>query len=246
MESLIESTAVGARRKTRGESTRERGDCQSLAAQGIRLKHRVLIAGTSRRARHQQRPGDGLRRRRRGTAGTVVRRRWGPYCEEGGCLVFSLDLTAVYEGRRQVWLRIVCQPCLIGGVQRGYPASVEGLGVSPTSVRVGGKPRCAGDLTGWQKREAGGDRGTRTPNLRIANAALSQLSYIPMPAATAPGKPGGAGTYYSIGLARSGSKGATACNPAPRPRSAPPCVLPPFATMTPAFPRSSVGRAVGC
>ena len=25
----------------------------------------------------------------------------------------------------------------------------------------------------------GGDRGTRTPNLRIANAALSQLSYIP-------------------------------------------------------------------
>ncbi len=26
---------------------------------------------------------------------------------------------------------------------------------------------------------AGGDRGTRTPNLGIANAALSQLSYIP-------------------------------------------------------------------
>jgi hypothetical protein len=25
----------------------------------------------------------------------------------------------------------------------------------------------------------GGDRGTRTPGLRIANAALSQLSYIP-------------------------------------------------------------------
>ena len=25
----------------------------------------------------------------------------------------------------------------------------------------------------------GGDRGTRTPNLGIANAALSQLSYIP-------------------------------------------------------------------
>ena len=32
---------------------------------------------------------------------------------------------------------------------------------------------------------AGGDRGTRTPNLGIANAALSQLSYIPQP-------------YYSI------------------------------------------------
>ena len=28
----------------------------------------------------------------------------------------------------------------------------------------------------------GGDRGTRTPNLRIANAALSQLSYIPVTA----------------------------------------------------------------
>ena len=27
--------------------------------------------------------------------------------------------------------------------------------------------------------EPGGDRGTRTPNLGIANAALSQLSYIP-------------------------------------------------------------------
>ena len=27
--------------------------------------------------------------------------------------------------------------------------------------------------------QSGGDRGTRTPNLRIANAALSQLSYIP-------------------------------------------------------------------
>ena len=30
---------------------------------------------------------------------------------------------------------------------------------------------------GW----IGGDRGTRTPNLGIANAALSQLSYIPTP-----------------------------------------------------------------
>ncbi len=27
--------------------------------------------------------------------------------------------------------------------------------------------------------QVGGDRGTRTPNLGIANAALSQLSYIP-------------------------------------------------------------------
>ena len=27
--------------------------------------------------------------------------------------------------------------------------------------------------------DSGGDRGIRTPGLRIANAALSQLSYIP-------------------------------------------------------------------
>ena len=31
---------------------------------------------------------------------------------------------------------------------------------------------------GWQEKN-GGDEGDRTPNLRIANAALSQLSYIP-------------------------------------------------------------------
>ena len=30
-----------------------------------------------------------------------------------------------------------------------------------------------------ERKEVGGDRGTRTPNLGIANAALSQLSYIP-------------------------------------------------------------------
>jgi hypothetical protein len=31
---------------------------------------------------------------------------------------------------------------------------------------------------GWQAKN-GGDEGGRTPGLRIANAALSQLSYIP-------------------------------------------------------------------
>ena len=33
----------------------------------------------------------------------------------------------------------------------------------------------------WEgvRKGSGGDRGTRTPNLGIANAALSQLSYIP-------------------------------------------------------------------
>ena len=35
-------------------------------------------------------------------------------------------------------------------------------------------------------REVGGDRGTRTPNLGDANAALSQLSYIPAQAAFPP------------------------------------------------------------
>ena len=38
---------------------------------------------------------------------------------------------------------------------------------------------------------AGGDRGTRTPNLGIANAALSQLSYIPTL---------GRGSNYSTGI----------------------------------------------
>ena len=33
---------------------------------------------------------------------------------------------------------------------------------------------------------SGGDRGTRTPNLGDANAALSQLSYIPTPAHGSP------------------------------------------------------------
>ncbi len=48
----------------------------------------------------------------------------------------------------------------------------------------------------------GGDRGTRTPNLRIANAALSQLSYIPT-TARCPAMWAGAHAYYSIGDARS-------------------------------------------
>ena len=35
--------------------------------------------------------------------------------------------------------------------------------------------------------KSGGDRGTRTPDLRVANAALSQLSYIPTKTETPPG-----------------------------------------------------------
>ena len=48
------------------------------------------------------------------------------------------------------------------------------------------KQRIAGTYRGHKRtmedgdrRCSGGDRGTRTPNLRDANAALSQLSYIP-------------------------------------------------------------------
>ena len=33
--------------------------------------------------------------------------------------------------------------------------------------------------SGAVREENGGDRGDRTPNLGIANAALSQLSYVP-------------------------------------------------------------------
>jgi hypothetical protein len=36
-----------------------------------------------------------------------------------------------------------------------------------------------GGCAGGEREEVGGDRGARTPNLGIANAALSQLSYIP-------------------------------------------------------------------
>ena len=32
---------------------------------------------------------------------------------------------------------------------------------------------------GSEQERGGGDRGGRTPNLGIANAALSQLSYVP-------------------------------------------------------------------
>ena len=37
----------------------------------------------------------------------------------------------------------------------------------------------AGTRKAKEKKGSGGDRGSRTPNLGIANAALSQLSYIP-------------------------------------------------------------------
>ena len=42
------------------------------------------------------------------------------------------------------------------------------------------KSRYPAKLLDDNANRIGGDRGTRTPNLGIANAALSQLSYIPI------------------------------------------------------------------
>ncbi len=39
--------------------------------------------------------------------------------------------------------------------------------------------KAAGLVKKWVGRRSGGDEGDRTPDLGIANAALSQLSYIP-------------------------------------------------------------------
>jgi hypothetical protein len=55
--------------------------------------------------------------------------------------------------------------------------------VSAFDKKLGLKKEGAGKCSrpffiGWQEKN-GGDEGDRTPNLRIANAALSQLSYIP-------------------------------------------------------------------
>ncbi len=60
---------------------------------------------------------------------------------------------------------------------RGFRALAPGVSVVPNmhstaAVRGGGWPGNIGVVSG-------GDRGSRTPNLGIANAALSQLSYIP-------------------------------------------------------------------
>ena len=63
--------------------------------------------------------------------------------------------------------------------------SWEGYGNSGASTRqreranVDTKRGNYGVLRGPGKGRSGGDRGDRTPNLGIANAALSQLSYVP-------------------------------------------------------------------
>ena len=62
---------------------------------------------------------------------------------------------------------------------------------------------------------SGGDRGTRTPNLRDANAALSQLSYIPAARAT-----GGSGGRFTIGPGRRHGQGVGPSPPWPWPSAA--------------------------
>ena len=58
---------------------------------------------------------------------------------------------------------------------RSLVVPLEGL--EPPTRDLGRRRSILAELQG----HAGGDRGARTPNLGIANAALSQLSYIPSP-----------------------------------------------------------------
>ena len=48
------------------------------------------------------------------------------------------------------------------------------------SIRLGFPATCRSPRTPSTQRP-GGDEGTRTPDIRLAKAALSQLSYIPAP-----------------------------------------------------------------
>ena len=48
-------------------------------------------------------------------------------------------------------------------------------GLEPPTRDLGRRRSILAELQG----HVGGDRGARTPNLGVANAALSQLSYIP-------------------------------------------------------------------
>ena len=78
---------------------------------------------------------------------------------------------------------------------------------------------------------SGGDRGTRTPNLRDANAALSHLSYIPAARAT-----GGGGGRFTIGPGRRHGQGVGPSPPWPWPSAAPPAP-----TAKPLLPRDPSG-----
>ena len=65
------------------------------------------------------------------------------------------------------------RPALYQTELRSCVVPLEGL--EPPTRDLGRRRSVLTELQG----PAGGDRGARTPNLGIANAALSQLSYIP-------------------------------------------------------------------
>ena len=94
-----------------------------------------------------------------------------------------------------------------------------------------GRTGTSEDMSGMA---SGGDRGTRTPNLRDANAALSHLSYIPAARAT-----GGSGGRFTIGPGRRHGQGVGPSPPWPWPSAAPPAP-----TAKPPLPRNPSGLAV--
>ena len=91
-----------------------------------------------------------------------------------------------------------------------------------------GRTGTSEDMSGMA---SGGDRGTRTPNLRDANAALSHLSYIPAARAT-----GGSGGRFTIGPGRRHGQGVGPSPPWPWPSAAPPAP-----TAKPPLPRDPSG-----
>ena len=67
------------------------------------------------------------------------------------------------------------RPVLYQAELRSWMVPLEGL--EPPTRDLGRRRSIQAELQG----HFGGDRGARTPNLGIANAALSRLSYIPSP-----------------------------------------------------------------
>ena len=82
---------------------------------------------------------------------------------------------------------------------------------------------------------SGGDRGTRTPNLRDANAALSHLSYIPRSARATEGS----GGRFTIGPGRRHGQGVV---PPPPPWPWPSAALPALAAKPPLPRDPAAGR----
>ena len=100
-----------------------------------------------------------------------------------------------------------------------------------------GSPAMKRGITGTSEgrsgRASGGDRGTRTPNLRDANAALSQLSYIPAARTT-----GGSGGRFTIGPSRKHGQGVGPSPSWPWPSAA----LPALAAKPPCRATAAAGR----